>query len=369
MGTPASSEVLKKVSVGTTYDSNAYGSHAGDADYVSQLDLYLGYRKGGERSETEFYYSGNGNLFAQSGARNFAANSLGVVYARRLGEGRSGFSVGGAVSLRKNREAYDIYDYAGAQAAANVKYYIDSTVLVRSSYRVRWRGYWNYDLGSYTEHYLSAQVNKFLATKTTLRGDLSYGYKDHQAPQTVSTGYSGSRRGETSPRSLVVDPRVPDEGQLVAGLQIAQSLAEKTGLRVRYQVRSNTTTGVDAPPVGQSVYLDDDEIFNDRYDYEGSEWTARLTQLLPWQLTLVFEAGHESREYDGREALDLAGTASDAGARRSDQTGFAAASVEKAFAPGVSVSLWYGFDRNRSNDEYYDYGGRHAVSAGLNLAF
>ena len=367
---PVQAETVKRISMGTAYDSNAYGSYEKLTDYVSRLGLYLGYRVPSDRSEVEYYYTGDGNLFVNTGARTFATSSLGVVYARKIGENRSGFSVGASSSLRTNRADYNFYNYAGIQGAANGKWYIHPTVLLRTGYRLRWRNYWNLDTFSYTEHYLSAQIDKYLPTQTTLRGDISFGYKNHRNPQYETVGLGGRfQRGMGPSQSILVEQGVPDEGQVILGVQVAQSLARKTGLSLRYQTRVNTTSGSDVLPEGESAYIDDDEIFNDRYDYEGHEWTARLTQLLPWRSRAVFEGGYETRRYGGRTAQDLSGQSVASGVFRRDRATFVSISLEKPFAPGVSVGLWYGYERNRSNDLYYDYSGRHGLSVGLNVEF
>jgi len=367
---PVLAETVKRITMGASYDSNAYGSYEELTDYVSSLGLYLGYRAPGERSEVETYYTGDGNLFVNTGTRAFATNSLGVVYARKIGENRSGFSVGASSSLRTNRADYSFYNYAGIQGAANGKWYVHPTVLLRTGYRLRWRNYWNLDTFSYTEHYLSAQIDKYLSTPTTLRGDISFGYKNHRSPHYETVGFGDRfQRGMAPSQSILVEQGVPDEGQVILGVQIAQSLARKTGLSLRYQTRVNTTSGTDALPEGESAYINDDEIFNDRYDYEGHEWTVRLTQLLPWRSRVGFEGGYETRRYDGRTARDLAGQPIASGALRSDRVTFASVSLEKPFAPGVSINLCYGYERNRSNDLYYDYSGRHGLSVRFNVEF
>ena len=365
-------EGAKRISIGGIYDNNAYGSYAEKTDYITQVGVYLAGRRGSEGSEIEYYYSGNGNLFAQSGTRTFAINRIGVAYARQLGEGRSGFTAGGSFSLRLDRSYYDVYDYFGARGYINGKWYVRPSVLLRLGYRLRLREYWNLDEFSYTEHYLFAQVSKFLPTRTTLRGDISFGYKDHRSPERGSFGYGpgqGGRGRMWSAPSDPVDSGVPGEGQVVLALQVAQSLAENTGLSLRYQTRLNTTSTPHYVSGEKSAYSEDEDIFNDRYDYEGHEWTARLTQQLPGRVRAVLGGGYEIRNYDGRPALDLLGEPTASGALREDRSAFGSISVERPLTERVTAGVWYGFERNRSNDPYYDYNGRHSLSVGFDIRF
>ena len=362
-------EVVKRISVGGIYDNNAYGSYAEEADYITQVDVYLGSRRQDERSLVEYYYAGNGTIFAQSGTRTFAINGLGIVYAR-LGEEGSGLFARGNLSLRMNRSYYDIYDYAGAQGTINGKWYIHPSLLLRLGYRLRWREYWNLDPYSYTEHHLFTQVNKFLPTRTTLRGDISYGYKDHPDPGREALGYGPFERRWRRMPSAMVEPGVPDEGQLVLALQVAQSLAEDTGLSLRYQTRLNTSSEDYDFLYGEGLgYSDDEDVFNDPYDYEGQEWTGRLTQLFPWGLRAVLGGGYENRRYDGRPALDVSGEPIPSGALRKDRNLFTSISVEKPLTPQVDAKIWYGYERNRSNDLYYHYDGRQSFSIDFKIGF
>ena len=40
-----------------------------------------------------------------------------------------------------------------------------------------------------------------------------------------------------------------------------------------------------------------EDLLNDRYDYIGHDWSARLTQQLPDRLRLIVEGGYEIRNY------------------------------------------------------------------------
>ncbi|MDP6778264.1 MAG: hypothetical protein QGI83_16020 [Candidatus Latescibacteria bacterium] len=367
----ASAEVIEKISVGTTYDTNAYGSYAREADAITHIGIYLANRSSGEHSMFEYYYSGNGNIFAQSGNRSFVVNRVGVAYARELGGGRNNIVAGASVAVRLDRSYYNVYDYLGGQLAVNGKWYTAPTVLIRLGYRLRLRDYWNLDLLNYAEHRLSAQVSKFLPSRTTVRGDIAFGYRNNRNPrvESLDTGFGPFRPGRGRPVPVTVDPGVPDESQVVLGVQVAQSLFENTGLSLRYQARLNTSSDTYYLAGEESGYSDDVDLFNDRYDYEGHEWSAKLTQQLPLRLRLVLEGGYEIRSYDGREALDVDGNAIAEGLFREDRETFASVTLEQPLTSRLDMGIWYGYQRNLSNDLYYNYGARHSLSVDLKLGF
>ncbi len=264
-----------------------------------------------------------------------------------------------------DRSYYDVYDYIGAKGFVNGKWYVHPSVLLRLGYRLRLRHYWNLESFSYNEHYLFAQISKFLPSRTTLRGEISFGYKNHPNPE----GINNFNFGPTRRFRLPVDPGVPDEGQAVLAVLVAQSLAANTGFSLRYQTRINTTSDRFFLSGEETGYSDDEDIFNDRYDYEGHEWTFRLTQLLPRRLGLEIEGGYEIRNYDGREALDLSGHPIGSGAFRRDRTTFGTIFFEKPVFQNLTAGIWYSYDRNRANDAYYDYSGRQSLSMELKLGF
>ena len=362
---PVRAETVKNVSVVSTFDNNAYGSSAEKADQITQVGIYFAGRNWNDVSQIEYFYAGNGNLFAQSGERNFTTNNFGILYGRKLGEEKDRLYAGGNFSFRLDRSYYDVYDYVGAKGFVNGKWYVHPSVLLRLGYRLRLRHYWNLESFSYNEHYLFAQISKFLPSKTTLRGEISFGYKNHPNPEGINNFNFGPARRFRLP----ADPGVPDEGQAVLAVQVAQSLAANTGISLRYQTRINTTSDRFFLSGEETGYSDDEDIFNDRYDYEGHEWTFRLTQLLPRRLGMEIEGGYEIRNYDGREALDLSGQPIVSGAFRRDRTTVASIFFEKPIFQNLSAGIWYGYDRNRVNDAYYDYSGRQSLSMELKLGF
>ncbi|MCY3682650.1 MAG: hypothetical protein OXH16_14710 [Gemmatimonadetes bacterium] len=338
----ADADVLTDVTVGTIYDTNVDGVYGGASAFVTQLSASVMRPVEMDASYLRFFFSGDGFLFGHNGDRTFATNRLGVDFARNLNSGaRDRIFAGFSLAARANRSIYDVYDYAGLAGYVQGKWYSDENTMKRVGYRLNWRSYPNLNVSRYVDHYASFQINHFLPTRTTLRGDLGLGYK--------------LREGA--------------EGQVVLGLQVAQSLADHTGLRVRYQRRINLRAANDAPTRFNALIYGDDDILKDRYDYSGDQITARLTQQLPLQVRFILEGGYEKQSYKDDLARDVSGAILQGGALRQDEYSFFDAFLELPLTQRVTTEFGYGISRNFSNDEFYHYDRRQSVSFDLTIEF
>ncbi|MDP6037404.1 MAG: hypothetical protein QGG64_02540 [Candidatus Latescibacteria bacterium] len=335
-------DVLTDVSVGTAYDTNVDGVNGGASAFVTQLSASVMRPVQLEVTDLRFYVSGDGFLFGHSGDRTFASNRLGVDYARSLASGERDMVFAGlALAGRANRSVYDVYDYIGLSGYVQGKWYSDENTMKRVGYNLNWRSYQNLDVTRYVDHFFFAQVNQFLPTRTTLRADVGLGFK----------------------------LRDGSEGQVVLGLQVAQSLTNNTGIRIRYQRRMNLTAANDETARLTTLIYGDDDVLRDRYDYSGDQLTARLTQQLPLQVRLILEGGYEKQSYKDDLALDLAGSILPSGELREDENSFFDASLELPLTERVATTLGYGFTRNLSNDQFYHYDKRHSLSFDLSVEF
>jgi hypothetical protein len=293
-------------------------------------------------SYLRFFFSGDGFLFGHNGDRTFATNRLGIDFARDLNSvARDRIFAGFSLAARANRSIYDVYDYTGLAGYVQGKWYSAENTMKRAGYHLNWRSYPNLNVSRYVDHYAFFQINHFFPTRTTLRGDLGLGYK--------------LREGA--------------EGQVVLGLQVAQSLTDNTGLRVRYQRRINLRAANDAPTRFNALIYGDDDILKDRYDYSGDQITARLTQQLPLQVRIILEGGYEQQSYKDDLARDISGAILQAGALRQDEYSFFDAFLELPLTQRVTTEFGYGISRNFSNDEFYHYDRRQSVSFNLIVEF
>ena len=332
----AKAETVTDLSVESTYDSNVFGTSSESEDYLTEASTYLAHREKTETSDFQLYYAGTAYLFTMSTDRSFSVHDVGVTYSRKLGKGRNRVHAGSTFRARLDRDIFTVYDYAGFRAFANVKFYANPKTMFRIGYKLETRNYWNLDVSGYSDQYLFLQTTRFLPSRTTLRGDLSYSQKDH----------GGS------------------EGQIVLGAQVAQSLRVGTGLSLRYQRRANIEPGNANGPLS----VDQDILF-DRYDYSGNAVTLRLTQQLPLAARLILSAAYESQRFDGQVALDESFIPVSTLEERLDRIAGASALFELPLTTRIDLGLEYGFERSRSNDATYNYESRHTVSVGFDLDF
>ncbi len=338
----AQADVLTDVTVGTTYDTNVDGVYGGASAFVTRLSASVMRPVEMDASYLRFFFSGDGFLFGDNGDRTFATNRLGVDFARTLNSAaRDRIFAGLSLAARANRSIYDVYDYTGLSGYVQGKWYSNDHTLKRVGYHLNWRSYPNLAVTRYVDHYAFFQINHFFSTRTTLRGDLGLGYK--------------LREGS--------------EGQVVLGLQVAQSLTDNTGIRARYQRRVNLRAANDMPTRFNALVYGNDDILKDRYDYSGDQITARLTQQLPLQVQIILEGGYEKQSYKNDLALDLTGAILPAGALRQDEHSFFDARLELPITQRVTTAFGYGISRNISNDEFYHYDKRQSMSFDLNIEF
>ena len=337
MMNPVRAEVSKNVSVRSIFDNNAFGDVNGESDYLTQVTGSLSWWDFGELSEIQYYLSGDGFMFARTGQRTFTVAQGGASYVRRLGKGRNRIFGGLELGTRIGRSDYQIYDYVGARGYLSLKWYLRSDLMVRTGYTLRKRNYHQLNASGFSDHSVFVQVNRFFPSRTTLRGDLGFGYKSHDG----------------------------SEGQIVLGIQAAQSLTVNTGMSLRYQARMNThaVKGADA------VLFDDADLLNDRYDYGGHELTARLTRQLPLRMRLVMEGGYEIRNYEEGTSQEILGLITETGLLRRDKNSTVSFALEKPLGQRIQSRILYGFQKNSSNDIFYDYTSRHSLSIDFEVGF
>ncbi|MBT3603461.1 MAG: hypothetical protein HN521_10390 [Candidatus Latescibacteria bacterium] len=333
---PARAQWVTDLSVGSIYDSNADGVYAGEGARITHMALDVARQSANAR----LYYSGDGFMFGQSGPRTFIANRIGMDMIYPLGTERNRVVLGFAATNRLNRSYYNIYDYLGATGYVQGKWYVKQDVMLKLGYNMDWRSYQNLDVSRYVDHSFSAQVSRFLPSRTTLQADAQFGYKLRDSA----------------------------ESQVVLGLQVAQSLTRNTGLSLRYQARFNTTAQQDALSAILRSFTDED-ILNSRYDYGGHRFTAKLTQQLPSQIRLIAEGGYEVRSYTDEFALDLTGNLLDNADLRNDRNSFLDVDLELPLTEKLTTSFGYSFSHLRSNDAYYNYGARHSLAASFRVGF
>ena len=374
---PSHAETVKQVSMDGIYDSNAFKSAGGASDVIAQTSLYLARRDTSARSGMEYFYTGDIDLFVRSGQRHFTAHHVGLSYLRQFGEANHLFSAGWNFGGRWDRALYNYYDDVDGALYANFKLNLDPGTSLRLGYRMNIRKYLHLDASSFREHQTSLTYNTSLPTRTALKGDVSYGYKGYTMERlTTSTiivsGPEDRRRGggpfgQRGVPQTVVQSTLPYKSQVTLSLRVSQSVSPSTGVNVQYLRRFNPSNGGLYQSSLGTGYAEDDDLFDDRYDYQGHEVSGGMSQLLPWGSKFTVEAGYLIKDYHNKPALDLNGVS--IGQDRRDRKHYLSAGVGMPLGMTSDLNLWYIYGTNTSNDPFYVYRRNHAFSFGISRKF
>lgn len=334
----------------SSYTDNLFQSSQRNADWVELLYLDLDW---GLSGNTGLYYTGNASLFRQYRELFNHAHVLGLNYGRA---GRAGeVHAGASISTRLDRQLYDYRDFAGGSAFVEAKRYLREDLLMRVGYTVHLQEYLQVSRQSYLEQNASARLTRFLPSRTTLDLRAELGVKSYL--RRGEGEFLGAKRGQHLVQGL-------------GGLKLAQSLGGRTGLQLEY-TRQHSFTGQGRFILGQ-LFDFADELFNDRYSYQGQTLGLTLKHLGLWATQLELGGQLGSRDYIQRLALDLEGFPISFDQTRRDRWHSLELELVRPLqhskAPGLELSLRWSYRRTNSNDPYYD-AGVNTYSAGLEYAF
>lgn len=333
---PAWAGLSKGLNLSTSYNNNVLRDSDSQGDYITQLKGSVAWGFRTARSQTQFYYSGTGYMFAEVGSRSFALNGFGASYVRQFAHGKR-VQAGSFASVRLDRAGYEVYDNTGWKNYVSFDMYLPARVMLRTGYTVQLRNYWRMEARHYSDHSAIAQMSKLFSTKTLVRADVGYGFKHH----------------------------ADSEGQVVLGLEINQPLAQNTSLDMRYERRLNTHANV----FGENLLDQDIDMLNNRYDYSGQVWSAKLTQQLSHSRKLVISGGFDVRNYQTLTTLAWRGEPLFADELRKDKNPYLTVAFETPISSKVQARFVYDFESNKSNDTFFNFNKRNGLSVDLGLNF
>ena len=354
---PAVAQVVPRVELYTTYSDNVFQNVNQRSDWITQANIDFDWSPTGALN---LYYSGNANVFSEFSDLFNHTHGMGLTY-QRPGEGRDLFYAGGEVALRLDQPDYAYREFVEASGFANYKTYWGDALLARASYTVRLQEYLNASEYSFAEQSAFVQVSRFLPSRTTLQAGAELGLKTYLRDAGALTDGVEARAGNG--RNLI---------QWVGRAKLAQALASSAGLQAEYVLRTNLSGS--SRFADTQLYNPDDDLFDDRFAYEGHRARTKLKYLAGASVLLQAGASWEKRRYPGRPALDLDGFLLDSQASRRDTRRSLSLEAGRSFFPvtGLASELRLSFEwrytDTDSNDPYYDAGAQ-SYSLGLNLDF
>ena len=343
------SQTSISVSQYLAYYSNSFYNYRQLPDLNNYIGLNVSYVFEGETVKSRIYYRGDLNFFKNYSDRLYHNQAFGYDGYTVSADNKKTLYFGMNWRMHDGRDIYNYYDYQKLQFYVNSKIYLRPNLIAKLGYILSNRSYAELPEFSYWEHYLYTQFNTFFQTGTSITVIVNYGLKDY-----IPLQISGSRRNP-------VFFELPGVDQLVSSIKVAQSLGDKTSLSLKYLNRLNPgLVSGSAAVVNTDDLFTEDELFDDRYGYDGHEFSLNFTHYLPAYIKLELGTSYYLKDYQNRQVYDLDGNSNISGDTRSDQRSLIWAGLSRGFAvnwgiKNIKLSLQGGYLKNDSNDSYYQF--------------
>ncbi|MDH7513213.1 MAG: hypothetical protein QHH14_09735 [Clostridiales bacterium] len=327
-----------------------------------------------------FFSEGSYSYLYENTNVSYYAQDVGLDYVHSLNEKTALYLALKAVGTLYRADFAD-FNFFSVGAAAATKTYFTQTSIMKLSYTFDYRNYNNY-IFDFTGHLATFSIDKFFETRTTLKTELTWGYKYFLHPFAAAGSlpedgvfrqhgghgmgpayYSGSRTvakqastGENQGQGLQIFS--------LTGL-IAQGIGDRIGLRIS-GTRQWTLSGKNPFASIEEFYLVENPTY-DVFAWNGTAVSAQLTIEAPWNTQLKIGYTKSSKEFPGIEAMNMEGVS--LAVTRQDTRNQWEARLEKNF-PSFSFYFSYSYVDNASNDPLFDWKGNF-LSAGIgwNLAW
>jgi len=345
---------------------NLFQNRYSEADQVSNLSFTLDKNL----SSFSLFAAGDYSYLFENSHVTYYSLDLGMDYLHAIGDKTALYvSLTGSGTFYK--EDYGDFNYVNMNAFTALKSYVSQTSILKSNYSFVYRKY-RASLFDYWSHALFLSIDKYFQSRTTLKGELNWGYKYFMHPYQeeiidIEPGMpafqrgmgKGKQSGSPTPPPQLMEPG--GEGIQIASLSalLAQGLGNKVGLNIT-ATRQWVISGQNPFDSVHEFYLVENPSY-DRFSWEGYELGSQLTVLMPWTANLKIGYTYANKMFPGIESYNL--EEEPLGITRRDRRGRIDVSLEKDFA-SISVFLTYAFVDNRSNDPFFDWNG-HFFSLGF----
>ena len=320
-----------------------------------------------------FFTQGKYSYLFRNSEVSYYAQEVGLDYLHAFNE-KTAFYASAKLGGAFYRSAFSDFNYLDAGVVAAVKSYLTPASIIKLNYAFDYKN-GGYSLFDHHSHLANLSLDRYFASRTTLKAEAGWGYKYFVHPFLASDpaalgysnyqsgssrGYGGGRMGW---RGGVVVPDGANHGQgiQIASLSglVAQGLGDKIGIRLS-GVRQWTLSGETPFSSIEEFYMVENPSY-DLFSWNGHSLSGLLTVEVPWNIQLKMSYTGSRKNFPGIEALDLAG--SSLGVLRQDKRSQWEARLEKNFS-ALSVVLGYAYVENRSNDHLFHWKG-HFLSFGV----
>ncbi len=341
--------------------------------------------------------------------------SIGADYVKSLGAKTALYFALEGQALRFGEDFSD-FNRTGGRFTASLKSYLSPSSILKGTAVTEYRSY-AFSPFDFLSQSAAVSVDKYFASRTTLKAELSWGYKYFLHPW-LEDGGAAAEEAAAAAETAGLTPGTAGEGPGNAGgggssgsgerSEVASGKAGSTGngpgspksggggtgaaewrgsRSFSYAlvseegggsgIQTASFNGIIAQGLGDRIGLrlagvwqrtlsgrnpfsaveEFAMIENPTYDafaWQGWGWNAQATALLPWNIELRLGYTWTDKEFPGIEALGLDGLP--LGDTRRDRRGQIEARLEKTFAHWTAV-LAAAFIRNDSNDPLYEWRG------------
>jgi len=182
-----------------------------------------------------------------------------------------------------------------------------------------------------------------------------------------------SMNGRMNTNTRYISQSRPSTTQLVGIIRVAQSLSQTTGLSLQYLRRWDVSERTRFLSRGAVDFQGDEELWDDPYGYQGNEYNVTLTQHFPWNMTARVSTDYLAKDY-GRRIFTATDADIPTGPLRNDTRFVTGLELKKTFDgalgffDGFTMSMSYFYQRNMSNDAYYNFR-NNSASVGMTAVF
>jgi hypothetical protein len=342
--------------------SNLFQNRFAERDQLSNLSFYLDKNF----SRLSLFAEGAYSYLYENSRLAYYIQDLGLDYIFPIDE-KSAFYFSVAGRGMFYRSDYSDFNYLCANFFAAFKSYLSQTSILKSNYSLDYKNYRDsaYD---FISHSLMVSFDTYFQTRTTLKGEMDWGYKYFFSPyvydevlpaENNAHNMGGGGKGNGHGSGQYVDQgnsRTEGQGIQVFSLSglIAQGLGSKIGLRFS-GMKQWVLSGQNPFFFIEEYYMVENPSY-DRFSWEGYQIGSQLTLLIPWNIQLKLGYTVSQKEFPGIESLSLEGNP--LGITRKDKRKQIDVRAEKNF-PRFSVFVSYFYVHNSSNDPYFDWNGHY----------
>jgi len=329
---------------------NLFQNRYSEPDQISSFNFYIDKNISG----FSFFTEGNYSYLHKNPKLAYYLHDIGIDYLRPVNEKTAFyFSLIGQGAFY--RSDYEDFNYFSFNFLAAIKTYISQTSILKSNYILEYKKY-KYSLFDFVSHSVFLSFDKFFQTKTTLKSEISWGYKNFLHPysseEVIPEDYTEDHH--SGRRTYIFVPKIEYEEQgiqifSIKGL-IAQGVGDRIGLRISGMKQWILSGGNPFSSV-EEFYMVENPSY-DSYSWTGYQLSSQLTVLVPWDIELKIGYTMDNKEFHGIESMSLEGDT--LGITRKDERGQFEARLEKNF-PIFSVFLSYFYIDNQSNDPFFDW--------------